>query len=455
MALFNDLLGIGNTSSEVKELGEKKDVSGTAQGEQESVPVGESIARVKRSELRDCYITDAIVFNSINKNTQTIMGAGHELRCDGKYSKHVLNFFNDFLNINLGVSGNDETWEDMLNSHFTNAQVYGYNYIERIYNQEGTKIVDLITLNPERMDYARTGEGGICLDSYGKPVGYTQQLPMGTDISNKGDPVPDGVSLKTSMIFLLPKRIAQFKFYPIGDGYEAFGLIEPAHDDIIYKKNIEKANANVIVQRGLNPLIDYVGSPERFPTPKMIDNATKTLADMSYKRYFAFPYWHRIEALDFKQNDTIEQSIKNYRENISASLGIPLALATGAGEATNRATLTNQQKFLEFTLNDIVKRTISFFTKQIFREISRLEKFKEVPYLVWGDIGAENKDDKANRLVAYAKANLLPPEFVIQYIVNSEELDVTEEDLENAKKPKTIPKKAPNQVPLEDNKTFK
>ena len=430
MALFGDILGI-NESFDIKELAAEKTDIKSSKGVSKSASIGEGVPRVSKVELRDDYLGDSIVFNSVNKNTQTIVAAGYELRCDGPDKKEVLEFFNRFLNITLGDNGNDETWEEMIDSHFTKSQVYGDNYIERIYNKSKTKIVDLLSLNSERMDYARDYRGNVLLNLKGNPVGYTQTLPASVDTTGKGDALPPDIRIIENMIFLRSERIAHFQLYPFGDGFESFGTIEPAHDDIIYKKNIEKANANMIVQRGLNPIIDYVGSPERFPTPKMIDHATTKLSQMNYKRYFAFPYWHNVKALEFKSSEVVNDTLKNFRENISASLGIPLALGTGVGEATNRSTLVTQQKFLELTLTDFVKRTISFFTRRIFRPIAALEGFKSVPYLVWGDLGAENKDAKAKRLVDYAnsKVGILPPEFVLKYVLKSEDLEVTEEEI--------------------------
>jgi len=430
MALFGDILGI-NESFDIKELAAEKTDIKSSKGVSKSASIGEGVPRVSKVELRDDYLGDSIVFNSVNKNTQTIVAAGYELRCDGPDKEKVLEFFNKFLNITLGDNGNDETWEEMVDSHFTKSQVYGDNYIERIYNKSRTKIVDLLSLNSERMDYARDYRGNVLLNLKGNPVGYTQTLPASVDTTGKGDALPPDIRIIENMIFLRSERIAHFQLYPFGDGFESFGTIEPAHDDIIYKKNIEKANANMIVQRGLNPIIDYVGSPERFPTPKMIDHATTKLSQMNYKRYFAFPYWHNVKALEFKSSEVVNDTLKNFRENISASLGIPLALGTGVGEATNRSTLVTQQKFLELTLTDFVKRTISFFTRRIFRPIAALEGFKSVPYLVWGDLGAENKDAKAKRLVDYAnsKVGILPPEFVLKYVLKSEDLEVTEEEI--------------------------
>ena len=80
---------------------------------------------------------------------------------------------------------------------------------------------------------------------------------------------------------------------------------------------------------------------------------------------------------------------------------MPMAFATGAGEATNRATLNNQQQILELTLEDIVKKTISTFTKYILRRIQNKNGAKDIPKVIWGDVRAEEKNDKTKRLQAY------------------------------------------------------
>ena len=45
-----------------------------------------------------------------------------------------------------------------------------------------------------------------------------------------------------------------------------------------------------------------------------------------------------------------------------------------------------------------------------------------VPYYVWGDIGAEDKDAKASRLASYLKGGGITPEYVMPYVIKSEEL---------------------------------
>ena len=450
MALLSEAFGIENPYGfeSTKQLANDS-ISSATDTKPTSVSIGEAVDRTSKVELRNAYISVPIVFNSVNKNTQTIMGAKREVRYMKDKTK---DFFEKFLVFNLGKFGKNETWEEVQNNHYKNAQIYGENFVERVF--DGSKIVDWVTLNPERMDYARDLNGGLVLDQYGKPVGYVQKIPSGVDTTGKGDAVPKEVFMRENGIFLLPKRIAHFKLYSVGDGYDSYGLIEPAYEDIIYKRAIEKANANAIVQRGLNPVIDYVGKPERYPTPQMIDHATKKLSEMKYKTYFAFPYWHDVKTLKFENSELVTESLKNYTHNISASLGIPFALASGSGEATNRATLATQKAFQEFTLNDIVKRTKAFFERELFMPTAETNGLKSVPSYIVGDIGGEDKKEKSERLVKYVSAGILPAEFVLPYAVEVEELDVSKEEIkkviEDIKKNKII-KKQPEEKPEENS----
>ena len=388
--------------------------------------------RVDKVELENAYRFDPIVFNSINKSVQTIMGAGYTLKTETeKVKKH-------FISLEIADVGKNTTFTELLTITFQNQMLYGEHFIEKVFNKKKTLIVALVSLDPKQIDYARDASDRVVLDKAGKPVGYTQTLPYSVDTEGKGDLTPETVTLKQNQIFLYPWRIAHFKLYTYGNQLEAIGLIEPAYKSIIRRQNIEEAQANSIYARGTYPIIDYVGDENHFPTPNMIKNATEKLKMIQHNRYFAFPYWHKVQPLEVKQSEVVDSTMKYLRENASASLGLPLTLATGSGESTNRATLTNQQKFLEYSLRDIVRRTIANFRKFIFKPMAELEKFKEVPTLVWGEIDVEDKDDKAKRLVNYTnnKVGILRPEDARNYAIKSEKLEIFEDLFEELSKEK-------------------
>jgi ribulose bisphosphate carboxylase small subunit len=380
------------------------------------------VERVEPEALELAYLTDSITFNSINKVTQAIMSAGYEVTAK---EEDVRNYFNDFLDT-IGKVGEDITFTELLKTIFQNQAIYGNAYIELVYNKKLTKIVDLVALDPKRIDYAKTGAQKIALDKYGKPIGYTQKIPLGVSTEGLGDPAPKEVSLGPSEIFLMPERIAHFKLYTFGDRFYGVGLIEPGYKDIIYAKNIKDAQTNSIFTRGTGPIIDYVGDQDHYPTAEQIKSTAKKLSELKYSRYFAFPYWHDIQPLEIKHSDIVNDTIRYLQESQAASLGVPLAFATGSGERTNRATLSNQQRFLEFTLRDIVNRTIASIRKYIFSRISRTQKFKEIPDIRWGYLGTEEINDKAGRLNNYVKTGILKPEEARGYAMSSENLGQNE-----------------------------
>jgi hypothetical protein len=411
--IFKDLFRV---QTEVKTLAnEEKTVPTTVQA-----PYPQEVKRVAPEDLEVCYIFDPIIFNAINKNVQTIMSAGWTLSCN---NKEVKDYFITFFE-GVGKSGGDITFHELLEVTFQNVMIYGRSYMETVLNIYESDIVDLVNLDPKLIDYARDGMRRIAVDKYGKPLGYTQNLPYGLEITGAGDPVPagSGIVLINRQIFISAERIAYLKLYTYGNRFDGLGLIEPAYNSIVRKQNIEEAQANSIYARGTYPLIDYVGDINHYPTPNMIKAATEKLSSMQHNRYFAVPYWHKIEPIEVKQSEVVDNTMKWLRESSTASLGLPMAFATGSGEATNRATLATLQKFMEFSLQDIVGRVCAQFKKQVFKRICAYKGWQDVPDLIWGDIGAESLDDKAKRLGDYVKLGILKPEEVREYAIESEKI---------------------------------
>lgn len=435
MGLFDNVLGINLeenldtkalAASKVDEVNKKLDISTTG------VSIDDSDEPTQLEEFDNAYRKDSQVFQSINSKVQLIMGAGHELRTDNKQDpdNKVLKFFNEFLDL-VGEIGEQSTWDEILGDTFFSQMKYGMNHIELMYNKKHSKVLDLLIHDSKDIDFARDSKGQILLDKYGRVVGYTRQFPLNAEVEGKGDEAPEEVHLKNKMIFLLPKRIAYSWLY--GTKRDPLGLVEPSYKSVVYKQNIQEAQANSIYQRGMFPIIDYVGSAERFPTPKMIKNATDKLKMMQHNRYFAFPYWHKIEPLEVKQSDVVDNTVKSFKEEIAASMGMPLVLSTGSGESTNKSTLKIQTQFLGYSLKDIVKKTVSGIRRNIFKVISKLMKFEDskgkliIPYIVWGEIGVESKDDKADRLAKLLKQGGITPEYVIPYVIKSENLQIDKE----------------------------
>ena len=391
---------------------------------------------VSFSELEQAYKSDAITFNAINKSVQMIMAGGFK-EFDFK-KKQVIKKYEEFFE-NIGFVGTDTTYEELLEGIFKDQMVYGNAFVEIIFNSNDTRIVDLALIDPKKIDYAKTSGNKIVLDERGSPVGYVIKLDTGSYA--EGDPIPEKydrlISLDAHEIFILAKRIAHFKLYVIGDKFYGIGLIEAAYRSGIYKKNIEKAQANSIYSRGFNPLIGYIGNERRMATPTDIKQYLEQIKTLDFQRYLALPNWVKVEPVQYEHSDFTTTALKDLRNDQIAALSAPQALVSGSGEATNRATLGDQRILWEFTLKDIIKKTMSYFRKYILRPINKYNGYGGVPEVKWGELRAEDIDmtsDKIIRLLT-SKSVHFSPEFQIDL---EEDLRKIMNIKKSGKKPKII-----------------
>ena len=238
------------------------------------------------------------------------------------------------------------------------------------------------------------------MDDNGKPIGYVFKLDYGTFAT--GDEIPEKydrvIKREDNTIFLLSKRVCHFKLYTIGDKFYGLGLIEPAYKSGIYKKNIEKGQANSIYARGFSPLVAYVGNERRMATPKDIDGVLKKLVKLNYQQSDAFPDWVKIESIKLNETSMAQSALKDMRTDQVAALSAPQALVSGSGEATNRSTLSDQRILWEFTLKDIIKKTMAYFKKYILKPINDYNKYGGVPDIEWGELRAEDINITADKI---------------------------------------------------------
>ena len=345
--------------------------------------------QVKFSELEIAYKSDAINFSAINKSIQMIMSGGFKRFVHKKVSvvKKYMEFFE-----NIGEIGNDITFEELLESIFKDQLIYGNAFVELIFDETDEEIVDLALIDPKKIDYAKTGEKKIVLDKNVKSIGYVIKLESGNFA--EGDKIPEKyeriVDLGDEEIFVLSKRICHFKLYPLGDKFYGIGLLEASYKSVIYKKNIEKGQANSIYSRGFSPLVAFVGNERRTATPTDIKGVLKQLKTLNYQRYGSFPDWVKLQSIEMNASDLTTTALKDLRTDQITNLSAPQALVLGSGEDTNRATLSDQRTLWEFTLKDIIKQTMSYFVKYILKPINELNAFGGVPSIDWEELRAEN-----------------------------------------------------------------
>jgi len=369
----------------------------------------EIIPRVKLSELESIYMKDGIIFNGINKITQTIMAAGYTIDCS---NQRIKKYYENFLD-GIGNSGGELTWDELLQLSLKYQCIYGHGWVENIMNKQSTRIVDLDIIDPKKMDYALNSSKDIVLDKFGRIVGYTQEIEraFGGKAQIEGDPWPTEYNFdKSGKIFLKPERIAHFKLFTVGDGFYPTGLIEPCYNQAIWKMNIEKGLANFIYTSGFPTRVGKVGDLNHEPTPQQVENMLEKLKQISYKQNIATPYYDEIKLLESKAPEKMQENLNYFTEQQIAGLGIPKPFITGGGEETNRATLGNQDRIFRLTLKDITNRTCSVINKQIFARIAQLEGFNVVPKIVWNEIEETAEIERINVILEAAKSGVIKPD---------------------------------------------
>lgn len=394
-------------------------------GQPKAIKTTPKIARVVPIELELTWANDATSFNGINKIVQTIMGTRHEIKAK---NPQIQRYFEEFVE-NLGKSGSDITWDELLAQIFEHECIFGWAFVENVYNKSGNRIVDWDIIDPKKMDYAKDRMGNIVLDKFGKPVGYFEKLAYGTYVEDdtywKNNNVLNDYPYKSIIqppagykaIFLKPEQIAIVKLFTVGDGFYPYGLIEPIYKTTLRKMNIEESLANAIYRHGFPIVWAQLGDLNHEPTPQHIESMLDKLKNISTKQEIATPYFYNLHILESKKFDKLSQSLDYYINQQVAGLGIPKPFATGGGEATNRATLGNQAALYNLTLKDIINRTSRAIEKYMFKPVADLEGFKEVPKLEWDSPGVDETEKRAKRILQWVKSGILSPNTKIEDFV--------------------------------------
>jgi len=377
--------------------------------------------RAPRDELENIYLTDPQAFNTVNKSKQLIMQAGYKIESE---KKGIQSKYDDFF-ANMGNIGMKTNLHQMLSYIHHDKLLFGAAYVERIYDREVTEILDLKMIDPKLMDFARDAEGIIVVDKNQNPVGYVMNVGRRYD-TYLGDDIPGSVVLKGTDIFLLAFRIAHFRMFPYGNRFESVGIIEPAFKDIIRKHKIEDATANSIHNTAAYPIVAYVGDNQRAASQKVMDSTLGAMKNLSHSRYMVFQHPTKLETLEVKHSEQLDDVLRYFRGNQSAASGMALGFSIGTGEAINRSTLSTQQRMLDVSLDSEAKATAEEFKVMILDELNRVNNYGSEANLIWGNVAAEEKTEKINRLMNAVGNFVIAPEEARPYVLISEGIEPNE-----------------------------
>ena len=367
--------------------------------------------RVPKIALEQLYFRNTIVRNSVRRQVQMIDSAGYRIEYNNPREEKLFTKLFD----NLGMIGDSCDFDQIYSSISKNEFIFGGGWIELVWDEKDEKIVDIDKFDPRKMDYARTSNHQIIVGEDQKPIGYTMALYTGANkVPGLGDKVPkqykDLVHLGDEKIFVLPKRVALIRLEEEGDGLEFWGLVETIYRDSVRKEKLEEAGFNSAFQRWMAPLIAYIGDQTHPPTPALTSQTLQQMKKMKHDLLSTYPYYVKLDTLKGNEMESYIEMLKSIRENEASGLQMPMPFAMSSGEATNRATLNNQQSMLEFSLNALAKLNAKEITKRIFKPIAESMGLKSWPRLISNRISVDEIEDKGKRFSSYVKHGLFSPE---------------------------------------------
>jgi len=384
---------------------------------------GEAQFRIPMVELELAYLKHPLTFNSINRNTQTIVSTNEILIHE---NPEVVKYFRNFLD-NIGTQGSQTSWSQLKEMIFRFPMIYGKQFTELIYDASGTEILDLDSIDPKQMDYATDSNSSVVLNDYGNPVGYVQTVPFSHvgGIKSKFE-TPPGVVLNGNQIYIPASHIAQFKFWVVGPGFYPIGLIEPSYLSIktvlqLNKDYAERAHTILFPMR-----VATVGDENHEPSPEKIRNITEGLKSATAATEVGLPYHIKLNILESQNPDSMKNFLGYFNEDIIQSSGIPAPYATGQAVNANKATLEKLNQMYELGLKDFVERTCRAIENQIFRPIAKINGIPGYPKIRIGPIGVDERNEKHNRLLGYIAAGIIDPTNpkVLAYISAIEDIDI-------------------------------
>jgi len=360
----------------------------------------DELKRIDPKRIELIFGRDPIGFNMCNTLTDMILVGEPSIENlfqhkNKKIKDYYVNFFK-----NIGNIGEPITLEDLFDGIFKNLFIHGNSFVQILWNKK-KEVNDVSLIDPKRIDYLKDSSKKVILDEDNIPVGYVIKKAYGNQVI--GDKIPKkylrSFTNMTDSYFLLSERIVHFKINAVGDRFWGIGILEPAYSSVLRKMNIEEGQANSVYKNAFNPLIGYVGSDRKVATPKDLSWVSKLLSELDVTKVGAFPDWVKVDTLRYEQSPIVTATLEYQRENQISPAGLPMAIASGKADTTNKSTLGIHLQLNQFKLRRIVKSVLATFEKYILKKIAYYNKVKGIPTMTWGSVGPIDKERVVDRII--------------------------------------------------------
>lgn len=411
----------------------------------------QKLARIPRAELERLYIKDAQTFKMVNMYKRLLLQAGYRIVSDNKTNQKQ---YDDFFK-NIGRVGLHYKLEQLLERVINDCCVFGHAYLEKIYDESGTYLLDLKPIDAKLVDYVRDMRDMMMTDKEQNPLGYTMYVGYYTDAIS--DRFPSGAKVLPSFIFLKPERIVNFILNPIGNGFEGMGIVESAYEQITRKMNIEASASNAIFNASESLIYAVCGDAQRNPSKPLMDATMNTLKNFTTNKRAVFSYPTDIKSLPIEQSPQVNEMLKYLRTEQASAAGFSLSMAIGTGESNNKSTMNTERKDVNTQLNSVAQNIATQFSSKILDELYRINNYGSKAVMIWNNVSVEDRGDVVPMLKTLFDMGALTVEEVRNYAKNVFDLETDDEEWKKAQKEiqsqiERLPN-FPNQTDKGDNTT--
>jgi hypothetical protein len=384
------------------------------------------LSRVTRQDLETLYMTDAQTFKLVNSYMQLLLQAGYRIVSENKGSQKQ---YDDFFS-NIGRIGMHYKLEQLLSRIIQDCVLYGHAYIERVYDETGSMIVDLKPIDAKLMDYVRDMKYVMMTDLEQNPLGYTMYVGYYSDAVS--DLYPQGARVIPGYIFLRKERIANIVLSPFGNGFEGLGLVEPAYNQIHRKMKIEETASNAIFNAADSLIYAIVGDSTRSASVPLMNETLKTLQKWTTNRRAVFAAPTQIASMPVEQSSQVNDHLHYLRQDQAAAGGMSLGMAIG--EDNNKSTQNTERKDFNTKLNSCARTIAEQFTSKILDVLYEVNGYGSKAIMKWNNVSIEDRTDIVALLDVAFKDGAITAREYRNYIKNVFDLETDDEDWERAQK---------------------
>lgn len=399
MSFVDEVVDVHRITLAKNSVNNKPKVSKTADNQKTTV------TRVDKRKIREVCMQDATSFNMLNLYTNVIMKAGY--KWIGKCKEY------EELFANMMKHGDRSSNRRLFKEIQRDRAEYGAAFVEIIpYEDRPESVADLRRINASRIDYARDKLKNIILDSDKIPYGFVMNFGSGAKGIPNGDPIPVelqrlGFTLKKGEIYLNNERIAVFPLYRLDNNYDYLGLVEPAYQDIVDRLETMKIQVDAIKVKATSLPIIYVGDSTHEATPQAMDDADYILENLKEATGISMPQNMKMDTIEYKTLDTIDKTIRMLLSSSATASGSPMALISGDGEATNRATLKEQIEMMVIMFQSQIEDFVEDWNVQIMSRIKEGNNFKGDCVLLWNGIRYQDNEEEKTLMIDSFKMGVI------------------------------------------------